>query len=623
MLARGRLAHGGTFMHTISGIRIYLLGRFAAFPEHAPDQPLSIPSRKARALLAYLAMQPEVRSPREKLATLLWGDRFDKQARQSLRQSLLSLRRQLEPIAPGLLVLDGELLGLNAQLFSTDARDFAALAEEGGDLERALGLYRGEFLTGFSLDVEPFDAWVQGERARLAAIAARLFQLQVEESDEAVHGDQALRACERLVAIDPLREDWQRLALKLTARHRGRYQAITQAKALVTLLRREFNAAPEPATAALIEDIKRGRIAPAAQARSLRPAVLVPSTDPHNTDVAAPVPLAHGAMDPVPMADAILKPEPAAGVLDWRWKNLQVWPLAALAGVVALAILASRLWLLAPGQSVSASTGHQSEKLLTPGRNDDAAIDVLIAKGWAAINRGFTPENLADAMASFKEAHKRDANLVPPMLGIASVSINLVANLLAADIAPHLELAEAFLQRALRKKPDDARVHHYLGRLHLERGNYAAALTSFARALDLNPDSPYTQAQVGITLVYSGRAHEGIAQIRRAIQLAPNGPHVGYWYIFAGVAELELGRTQAALDWLGRAFAVLPSNAATVHEVLAATYALGGEVTNAAKHAAELRRIVPEARLATLRSKSPGRLREGLALALTYPYKRP
>jgi DNA-binding SARP family transcriptional activator len=69
---------------------------------------------------------------REQLATLLWGDRFDTQARQSLRQCLLSLR--------------GELVGLKAQLFSTDAHEFAALAEKGADLERALVHYRGEFL---------------------------------------------------------------------------------------------------------------------------------------------------------------------------------------------------------------------------------------------------------------------------------------------------------------------------------------------------------------------------------------------------------------------------------------------------------------------------------------------
>ncbi len=174
----GRSAQDGLHMQAIARIRLHLLGGFAAFPDGTSDRPLSLSSHKGCALLAYLAMQREAKSTREQLASLLWGDRFDKQARQSLRQSLLSLRKRLEPVAPGLLVLDGELVALDAELFSTDARQFEAFAEEGGDPEVALSLYRGEFLAGFSLDVETFDDWVRGERARLAAIAARLLELQ-------------------------------------------------------------------------------------------------------------------------------------------------------------------------------------------------------------------------------------------------------------------------------------------------------------------------------------------------------------------------------------------------------------------------------------------------------------
>jgi DNA-binding SARP family transcriptional activator len=82
-------------MQPISSISLHLLGRFAVFPARTPDQPLSISSRKGRALLAYVAMQPEPTVSREQLATLLWGDRFDTQARQSLRQCLTTGRQCL------------------------------------------------------------------------------------------------------------------------------------------------------------------------------------------------------------------------------------------------------------------------------------------------------------------------------------------------------------------------------------------------------------------------------------------------------------------------------------------------------------------------------------------------
>ena len=130
---------------------------------------------------------------------------------------------------------------------------------------------------------------------------------------------------------------------------------------------------------------------------------------------------------------------------------------------------------------------------------------------------------------------------------------------------------------------------------------------------------------MGHTLVRSGRATEGIVHIRRAIQLRPYGPAIGVWYVFAGEAELELGQTGAALEWLMRALAVLPSGDAPVHQALAATYAWRGDHANAAKHAVELRRILPEARIAGLCKQYPVRLREGLLLALelSNPNKQP
>jgi tetratricopeptide (TPR) repeat protein len=307
------------------------------------------------------------------------------------------------------------------------------------------------------------------------------------------------------------------------------------------------------------------------------------------------------------------------------------------------------LWLLAPSQSVSASADHLSGQVRTPARAalppdasrtspspfpasadmtglaGEPAIGVLIAKGWAAIHRGHTLENLTEAMAAFKEAHKRDGNQLGAMVGIAAASINLVGNFLTAEPAPYLDQAESFLQRALRKKPDDAITYHYSGRLHLARGQYEAALRAYIRARELNPSFPYTHAQIGHILVRSGRASEGMAQIRYAMQLSPSSPAIGYWYLYAGEAELELGQTGAALEWLQKALAVLPSRNPHVHQVLAATYALRGDHANAVKHAGEFRRNVPEARIADLGKQFPVRLQEGLslALALSNPDKRP
>ena len=143
-------------------ILIRVLGRFAVLVDADPPLQLRISSRKGQALLAYLAMHPDRSASREHLAALFWGERRDDQARHNLRQCLVTLRRDLLKGDADILVVDANTVGLRAERVSIDADEFASLADslEVSDLERAAALYRGEFLSEFTLE-EPFDSWVQ------------------------------------------------------------------------------------------------------------------------------------------------------------------------------------------------------------------------------------------------------------------------------------------------------------------------------------------------------------------------------------------------------------------------------------------------------------------------------
>ena len=66
-------------------VRLELLGTFSLYGSDGKS--ISIASKKNRALLAILALSLGLRATRERLAGLLWGDRGDDQARDSLRQS--------------------------------------------------------------------------------------------------------------------------------------------------------------------------------------------------------------------------------------------------------------------------------------------------------------------------------------------------------------------------------------------------------------------------------------------------------------------------------------------------------------------------------------------------------
>ncbi|UWQ20154.1 tetratricopeptide repeat protein [Jannaschia sp. W003] len=105
------------------------------------------PSRRGRAMLAYLACQPGLRAERGLIADLLWSDRSEAQARASLRQELSLLRRQFPG---GAIAADRLEVWLDPALVAVDA--------DGG----------GEFLQGFDLPSEGFEDWLRMERAERA-----------------------------------------------------------------------------------------------------------------------------------------------------------------------------------------------------------------------------------------------------------------------------------------------------------------------------------------------------------------------------------------------------------------------------------------------------------------------
>jgi DNA-binding SARP family transcriptional activator/TolB-like protein len=239
---------------------------------------LNLPGRKARALLAYLALNPDSRHTRDKLATLLWGDRGDEQARHSLRQCVHSLRQVLGGNggeAP-ILLAEGDELALVPGTVSVDAREFERLAAGMARrlLEQAAALYGGDLLDGLDTRSEGFDEWLAGERARLCDLAcdvlARLAEMQAESGELEIASETA----RRLIALDPLREEGHRLMMRLYDQSGRRTLALRQYQSCADLLRRDLDAEPSAETNRLFEAIRAqhesGEIAPAAGARRSR-----------------------------------------------------------------------------------------------------------------------------------------------------------------------------------------------------------------------------------------------------------------------------------------------------------------------------------------------------------------
>src|SRR5258708_31821456 len=93
-----------------------------------PGQNLDLASRKACALLAYLALQPgRLLHSREVLADLLWSESGPIQARASLRQAVAALRRACHAAAPRLLVIETDRIRIEESYLQVDVHGFERL----------------------------------------------------------------------------------------------------------------------------------------------------------------------------------------------------------------------------------------------------------------------------------------------------------------------------------------------------------------------------------------------------------------------------------------------------------------------------------------------------------------
>src|SRR5262245_46222591 len=126
-------------------LRLTLLGRFEL--SNAAGA-VELRAAKDRALLAFLAVAPGRSQSRDRLAGLLWSEHDGHQARDSLKQALMRLRRALVSGDEPILQADRQSVALDRGAIEVDAAELQRLAG-GGSLEslvQATALYRGPFL---------------------------------------------------------------------------------------------------------------------------------------------------------------------------------------------------------------------------------------------------------------------------------------------------------------------------------------------------------------------------------------------------------------------------------------------------------------------------------------------
>ena len=163
---------------SLSPDRVLLLGPLQVIRNGA-QLPLP-PSRKVRALLAYLAMASRPVT-REKLCELFWDAADD--PRSELRWCLSKLRPLVDAPTTTRLIADRAQVRIDANSLDIDAMSLARSAQTTlttgslEDLQSLRALFRGDFLEGLSLDRAPlFDNWLAGQRHRFGQLQRQLLE---------------------------------------------------------------------------------------------------------------------------------------------------------------------------------------------------------------------------------------------------------------------------------------------------------------------------------------------------------------------------------------------------------------------------------------------------------------
>jgi DNA-binding SARP family transcriptional activator/TolB-like protein len=623
-------------MASPSADHVLLLGAFQIIRNGAP---LPLPrSRKARALLAYLAMAPRPVT-REKLCELFWDVADD--PKSELRWCLSKLRPLVNGPAATRLIADRERVRIDTSSLDIDAvslaRNVRTTLASGSlrDLQSLRALFRGDFLEGLSVDRAPlFDNWLAGQRHRFGQwrqlLLERLAAVLPPESDDRI---EVLRECIEVAPFDEVAH----IELVRTLLLRALYaEAEHQIDASVTLFQSEgidpaslkaaFAAAQrsvsKPAGMSLVDITHLDSPSARQVARTRGPTILVmPFTAATPEDVAIVDGLtsdiifgvaklrsisiiargtAFSLRGQTPAAAAALAnaqyvvsghlrrdgkkylvsvelSDPRSGRIYWADELY----CDAADSFSAPPLLTARI---VAGLDAEIHLVERNRALLTPAASLDA---------WQAYHRGlalmyrFTSGGNREAEQFFTRAIALDPTFSRSYAGLSFTHFQNAFLLQAREREREIALAFETAGQGLETDPSDPAAHWAMGRALWLRGEHAGAVDELDRSVRLSPS--YAMAHYALAFVHcqTGDPARAIEAADTANHLSPLDPMLFAMHGTRTFALLRLGKVQEAADFAIRA-GQLPNAHVHAHAISALTLAAAGRIKEAQ---AERRRV--------------------------------
>jgi len=652
-------------------VRLELLGGFRARDE--AGQELAIGSRKAQALLAFLALSPGKPQPREKLTSLLWSDRGEAQARSSLRQALSTLRRALPESDPPILRAQRDSVWLDPEAVEVDAVTLERLVGSGEpeDLAQAAELYQGDFLDGLDVRDAAFEEWLRGERERLREQTS---QALVRLLDQQV-GDMAIATARRLLALDPLNEATHRRLVRLYADAGDRIMALRQYASCREVLQAELGVEPDDETRQLVEEVGSSRIGDRESKKDAPPtnclqASSQPPSIPDKPSIAV-LPFTNMSGDPEQehFSDGITEDIITAlsklsklfvvarnSTFTYKGRAIDIRQVGQEQGVRYVlegSVQRGSKRLRIAAQLIDAQTGHhiwaqrydramqdffELQDEIT--REITSALQVELTEGeqarlWASGTQNLEAWECAIQVPELLHSHRR-ADVLPARR-LAERALQLDENYASAwamlgwsywneafngwteNPDAVLKLAVDAMERARAIDDSNPDTLALLAFLHLSLRKYDKARSLIENAMALGPNNSFAPAVAANVELFCNKPHEMVPLLKRAMRLCPIFPA---WYLGdLAYAYLLMDRQQEAISTAKEAIKIDPDYIYNYH-ILAIAYAELGEPEQARAAAENILRIEPKSSISTYKQSQPfkdddlrNRTVEGLRMA--------
>ena len=599
------------------------------------------PSRKTRALLAYLALAPG-RHRREQLCEMFWDVPDD--PRGSLRWSLSKIRPIVDNTSVPRLLADRQSVELHAEAIHVDFLAAQSCGDLPGavtqELTAAAKSFRGPLLSDLDLpESGDFHTWLLAMREDARKLQAKILRLLIERL--AAVPEQALSYARELVGVDPFDEDaWALLITTLaqagrTGELRPQFEAglrtLREVGGGFGSLERAWRAAQSAPSSRPVDRAAIASVSASAQRASI---VVLPfanlSDDPAQQYFADGI-TCELTTDLSRIPDMLVISRNTAFTyknrpIDTRQIGRELGVRCVLEGEVQRAGDQVRvtvqlidaendahLWAerfageagdlfalqdqitrrIAVALDLELVEVEASRRIEAPDTRD------YILRGRAMRLRPPSRENRAEQVLQFERALALDPQSVGAQswlaIELAARAVDLMTDTPAGDI----ERAEELAKRSVAAAPRYSVARFAMAQVLRAQHRYDEAIGEYEAVIALSRNWAHAYSHLGWCKFMTGLVDALIPAQEEAIRLSPRDPQIGLFYSRIGRAYLLQSRIAEAVVWCEKARNATPA-AAIFRSFLASSCAIKGDMERAAAELAEARRLVGDDRYSSL-----------------------